>query len=113
MRSRYHNRLKIGIAKSAVIGIIIVIIAIGAISAVLLFNHSARTPPPSNVTTTPTPTNQTVTITYFDDLSQSEAQVMQSVIIPQFEKQYPDIKINYVDEGRFRAPLRFLFVSIE
>lgn len=99
MRSRYHNRLKIGIAKSAVIGIIIVIIAIGAISAVLLFNHSARTPPPSNVTTTPTPTNQTVTITYFDDLSQSEAQVMQSVIIPQFEKQYPNIKINYVDES--------------
>ncbi|MCH1770335.1 MULTISPECIES: ABC transporter substrate-binding protein [Metallosphaera] len=100
-RVNYKKSVR-GIAKSVVIGIVIVIIVISAVAVIELTSH--RTTPPSvtntsTTTTTPPPVTGNVTITYFDDLSQSEASVMQNVIIPQFEKEYPNIHINYVDEG--------------
>lgn len=83
-----NNNVKSKKAISSSILITIIVIAIIAIAVgVYFYYHSVST------------TSKVVTITYFDDLAPSEAKVMESVVIPMFEKMYPNIKINYVDES--------------
>lgn len=83
-----NNNVKSKKAISSSILITIIVIAIIAIAiGVYFYYHSVST------------TSKVVTITYFDDLAPAEAKVMESVVIPMFEKMYPNIKINYVDES--------------
>ncbi|MQL56224.1 ABC transporter substrate-binding protein [Acidianus ambivalens] len=67
------------IGKGIAIVIVIVIIAIAGIAAYFTLYH-------------PTTTSK-VTINYYDDLAPSEAKVFDSVIIPEFEKEYPNITV--------------------
>ncbi|MEM4075432.1 ABC transporter substrate-binding protein [Metallosphaera cuprina] len=94
-----HKGIGRALARSVVIGIIIIVIVAGAIAAVEIGMHHTAVPSSTNTTTVTPPVTKNVTITYFDDLSPSEASVMQDLIIPQFEKMYPNIHVNYVDEG--------------
>ncbi|BCU71542.1 ABC transporter substrate-binding protein [Stygiolobus caldivivus] len=82
-------KLRRAISGAALIAIIVVAALVVALG--VYFYMSSVKP-----TTT---TSSTITITYFDDLAPSEAKVMQTVVIPMFEKQHPNIKINYVDES--------------
>ncbi|QIW23715.1 carbohydrate ABC transporter substrate-binding protein [Sulfolobus sp. S-194] len=83
-----RNRSVLGIAKSIlVIGIIVIVAAVaGGLAYYFVSSH-----PPT--------TQKVVTITYYDDLAPSEAKVFDGVIIPMFEKEYPNIKINLVSES--------------
>jgi len=92
-----------GISQAAIVGIIIAIIVIAVVAAVAAYELSKpsttkTTPSVSSTTPVSSATSAPVTITYFDDLAPSEAQVFQNVILPQFEKEYPNIHVNYVDE---------------
>ena len=96
---------------SAVVAIIVIAVvaaAVGVYYYVSTTSHPTVTTPTS-ISTTSVSTSTTVpstsvsnssgviTITYYDDLAPSEAKVMQDVVIPMFEEQHPNIKINYVD----------------
>jgi len=82
-----HNRK--GLSRAPLIGVVVLVIVVivaGAVAAVMLTHK-------------PSSTASKITITYFDDLSPSEANVTRNVIIPEFEATHPNIQINYVDEG--------------
>ena len=61
--------------------VVIVVAAVGIYYGITLTSHK-----------------KTITITYFDDLAPSEAKVFQTVILPQFEKEHPNIQVKYIDE---------------
>lgn len=97
-----RSRNKLGIAKGIIAVIIIVIAAVAIAGAYYstVMNRSVTTSSPSSTSSPPVSSPQAkVTITYYDDLSQSEAQAFDSVIIPQFEKMYPNISVKLVDQG--------------
>lgn len=105
---KFSNKEKMrrGLSTTTIIGIVvaIVIIVIGAVAAVTLLSHKpsqvvSTTSPSTSQSATSTSPSQVITITYFDDLSPSEANITQKIIIPQFEATHPNIKINYVDES--------------
>ncbi|WP_218260818.1 ABC transporter substrate-binding protein [Saccharolobus shibatae] len=100
------EKMRRGLSTTTVIGIVvaIVVIVIGAVAAVTLLSHKpsqvvSTTSPSTSQSATSTSPSQVITITYFDDLSPSEANITQKIIIPQFEATHPNIKINYVDES--------------
>jgi trehalose transport system substrate-binding protein len=70
---------------SAVWAIIVVVVAVAAGLGGFYYGKSAA------------PTTSTTTVTYYDDLSSSEETFMTHVLIPEFESEYPNIKINYVN----------------
>ncbi|ADL19263.1 ABC Transporter [Acidilobus saccharovorans 345-15] len=41
--------------------------------------------------------SKVITITYYDDLSPTEASVFQNDILPEFEKTHPNIHVDYID----------------
>lgn len=75
------KKLLKGIGKTALIGIIVVIIVIAAGGAAYYYTSSQ---------------SHVITINYYEDLAPSEAKVFANAIIPEFEKQYPNIKINLI-----------------
>ncbi len=71
---------------SGVWAVIVVVVAILAGVGGYVYGHS-----------TSSSSSGTTTVTYYDDLSSSEETFMTNVLIPQFEAQYPNIHINYVN----------------
>ncbi|BCU67718.1 hypothetical protein HS7_11550 [Sulfolobales archaeon HS-7] len=88
MKSRRESLNK-AISRTIVAIIAIIIVAVAAIAIVgfvepgIFISHKPSV----------------ITINYYDDLAPSEAKVFESVVIPMFEKENPNIKINYVDES--------------
>jgi trehalose transport system substrate-binding protein len=71
---------------SAIWAIVVVVVAIAAGLGGYYYGKSVA---PSS--------SSSVTVTYYDDLSPSEEGFMTNVLIPQFEAQYPNIGIQYVN----------------
>ncbi len=71
---------------SAVWAIVVVVVAIAAGLGGYYYGHSATTA-----------SNSSVTVTYYDDLSSNEEGFMTNILIPQFEQEYPNIHIAYVN----------------
>jgi trehalose transport system substrate-binding protein len=70
---------------SAVWAVIVVVVAVAAGLGGFYYGKSQAT------------NSSTVTVTYYDDLAPSEASFMTGTQIPQFESQYPNIHINYIN----------------
>ncbi len=71
---------------SAIWAIVVVIVAIGAGVGGYYYGHSSATS-----------SSTTVTVNYYDDLAQSEEGFMTNVLIPEFQAEYPNIHINYIN----------------
>ncbi|TRM81091.1 carbohydrate ABC transporter substrate-binding protein [Sulfolobus sp. A20-N-F6] len=84
----YKKILYRALSRTLVIAIVVIIVVAAAAGAGYYF-----------VTTSHHVTSQHVTITYYDDLAPSEAKVFDGLIIPQFEKMYPNITVNLVPES--------------
>ena len=66
----------------AILAVIVVVIVVAVVGGVF-----AATYHPTKV----------ITITYYDDLAPTEAKVFETVILPEFEKAHPNIKVDYID----------------
>jgi len=84
------SKVRKAIAGSVLIAAIVIAVIVVALG---VYFYMSSTKPTTSVS------SKVVTITYFDDLAPSEAKVMQDVVIPMFEKEYPNITVNYVDES--------------
>jgi trehalose transport system substrate-binding protein len=72
---------------NAVWAIIVIVVAVAAGLGGYEYGHSSAS----------TSSSGSATVTYYDDLSSSEATFMTSVLIPEFEAAHPNIGINYVN----------------
>lgn len=82
--------MRLGKAISTTLAIVIaVIIVIAVVGGALAYYFTVHHPTTSKV----------IVINYYDDLAPSEANYTEHYIIPEFEKLYPNIKINYIDES--------------
>jgi len=67
---------------TTVLAVIIVVVIVAVVAGVFVATYH-----PTKV----------ITITYYDDLSPTEAQVFETKILPEFEKTHPNVKIDYID----------------
>jgi trehalose transport system substrate-binding protein len=70
---------------TAVLAVLVVVVAIAAGLGGFYYGKSQAT------------SSGTTTVTYYDDLAPAEASWMTGTLIPQFEAQYPNIQINYIN----------------
>lgn len=72
---------------SAIWAVVVIVVAIAAGLGGYEYGHS----------TASSSSSSSATVTYYDDLSSSEATFMTNVLIPEFEAAHPNIMINYVN----------------
>ena len=79
--SRHKPGKRASLSTALVAVIVVVVVVVAAVGAFLALYHPKKV----------------VTITYYDDLSSTEASVFEKDILPEFEATHPYIKVDYID----------------